>query len=372
MFYSTFVRELIGYMFFILIIYLYYSSIISKKKEYLIFVFASTTVVIFSHHLTTFLLLLFFTINYFIDKININKYLLKTYNILNYPSVIFLLFIWILLLNYWVVLEYSPLYIINNILNEAKLITGGTISYISAFKYKIILFGEVFFAFLFGFLSLYNIFYRRRKISNLEFSFIFWIMLMGIFAVGITLGRIFPHGSIAVARRFQTFAYPFLFILSSYVTIEKIKQDGFNKKIGIFLILLFGLFSLLQVYNIPTYLYSVPKASYERGEFRNILLNEEYSSLLWFNDFCDLGIVGSIATNWRTISHAVDSFSGLRTTLKGFTLKGDIENERNYKYYILRDINPSSLNSTMIKIYDEFKWINLVYNNGVVKTYIQK
>jgi len=187
-------------------------------------------------------------------------------------------------------------------------------------------------------------------------------MLMGLFTAGFALGRIYPQGSFAVARRFQTFGYPFLFMMSGYVTHQKLKKANWQKSLGIVLVVIFAMYSVFQLYSIPPYLYSNYKILYTSDENRNILFPEEYSFIWWFNGS------GAIATDWRILGHALVSFHSTRPfTVHSF--EGDINKVQEYKYLIVHTIEISPLDKETLLKFHTSMWINEIYDNGVIKMY---
>jgi len=371
MFYSLYVRESIAFIMFVATIYLYYMAIHSRRVKYVPLAIISSFVSVFSHHLTPFLLVVFFALAYFSQKLveKMQGYesskLRKIAGLFSAESIYFhatfVLFLVVSLLNYWLYLRYTPFTIIATIFSEAYFISGGKTALIPAsLRYWFILGGEIVFVFIFGLLSLYSIYFRRNKRTSLDLTFLAWVILMGMFSIGFVLGRIYPEGSFAVARRFQPFAYPFLFMLSGYVAHQKLKKTGLEKKLGMLLVFIFVLFSVFQLYSAPMYLYSDYRGS---DEVRNILLPEEYNSILWLNTSRGVG------TDWDIFAHAIFGLEGTFPYYSVEVFKGDTAR---YKYLIMRDVGPYSITEEAKEAslkFDNSTWISEIYNNGVVKVY---
>jgi len=372
MFHSLFLRESLAFVMFVAAVYLYYVAISLRRMKYFSLALTFSLVCVFSHHLTPFLLVVFFVLVFTFEKLAetirsgesklSRKILLFVPPQRTYATISLSLFLSICLISYWFYVNNTPLQIIAAILREANFVSGGEAATISLLKNWTILYGEIAFALIFGLLFLYGVYLRGNQRTSLDIAFIAWIILMGIFSFGFAIGRIYPQGSIAVARRFQLFAYPFLFMLSGYVAHQKLKKTRFVKKLGIVLVFIFVMFSILQLYTIPPYLYSDYEISYESGEGRNILLPEEYSSILWFNGS------GTVATDWPILGHALLSFH----SAKPFTVdrfEGDVNKIRDYTYLIVRTVGISSIDKETLLEFDTLTWINKIYDNGVVRIY---
>ncbi|MCP8322426.1 MAG: hypothetical protein H3Z52_16035 [archaeon] len=249
---------------------------------------------------------------------------------------------------YWLYLKYTPLKMIVMIIEEASVHMGGELALFPRplLRYWVMWWGEILFLSIFGLLSLYGFFLRGTRRTSLDIALLAWSILMGAFTVGVALRLVPSLGRIAIARRFHSFAYPFLFILSGYIAHQTPKGMKRIKKFRIILVAIFIAFSIFQLYSIPPYLYSDYKISYEVGESRSTLLLQEWGGILWFTRTCEM--YRRIATDWEVIGKAIVIF---RTDLKPEVLTEDTA-VRRYDYIFIRTMGPSSLT-----------WINRIYSN---------
>ena len=371
MFHSLFLRESIAFVMFVTTIYVYYMAIYTRKKTYLYLAFVSSIASVFSHHLTPFLLMVFFLSTYILQKLTTrtqigkNKLSKELYRI--FPvrsrafSLIFILFFIVFLFSYWTHLHYSPLEIIATILREAYFVIGGQPAGIPLLRYWIMLWAEIAFAFIFGLLSVYGFCLRDNERTSLDVTSIAWAFLMGLFAVGFSMGRILPEGSFAMARRFQAFSYPFLFMLSGYVAHKKFKKPKRPEMLGIIVISIFIGFSILQLYSIPPYLYSDYEISYNQGEYRNILLPQEYRATIWSTP------QGKVVIDWNVMAHVMRSARVLTPSLEVEAYDRENAKTQGYTYFIARRVGPFLLTDAELHFLTECN--NEVYNNGVVEIY---
>lgn len=307
-FHTIFVKEMIALPLFLITIYTYYASIRKGKRiSYLLIAFLFSACCVLAHYLTSFILLIFFTTFLILDRFASSKKDIKEksarisrYLTMNkeFVSITFVMFLFTFLLGYWVYLRYTPLQTplqtFALIYKEAAIIEprAGMILP-NILRYKILWWGEIVFAILFGFLSMCGVFLRKEKRNSSDVTLSLFGGLMGIIMVLTLFGRVISGEGMGLGSRFQTFVYICLFILSGHTAynILKMYRGKLKNALPVMMLIIFVAFALLSIYRLPPYLYS--EYDLQLGESRSLISEEEVIASTW----CGLGKEDNIVTD---------------------------------------------------------------------------
>lgn len=372
MFHSLFHRETIAFVMFIAAIYSYYIARRYKKQRYPILALLFFATCILAHHLTSFFLILFFILFYAIQKMlsiiqttksTIPKRIFKSLEVEKEQFTVFDKFMLLIILCISCFIIYVGLphsHLINVGIREFlafdpfALKHELSIAIPEILRYKILLIGEITFALIFGVISIYAIFLRGEKRTNLDVTFLAWGALIGIGSLLLFQSKDFGH--ICMVSRYLTFAYVPLFILSGYATSQKIKE---KKRIGVILLVIFLIFASINVYRIPPYLYTENEPNYKLGEGRAYTLPQEYSAIFWFDGN------GELATD-NQIRALLISLRGINAKTNMEVLRGDFTNIQKFNYIFLRREITYQMDEKAYTKYNTIP-VDRIYDNGVVE-----
>lgn len=259
MFHTLPIRESIAFLFFVATLYTYFkgSKLSNSILITLSILFAFS--IALSHHLTSFLIVTFLFLHLVINSIL--KILLSVKPNISHFSPDhttsgFFLYILVLILGYWIYLKYSPLDIIEYALQESAYKNPGHGMVLpNATRFDILVYGEYIFAFIFALLSIYSIIISNKK-ESICLTFLFWAAFMGILSLLALKGMVLKSESVAFASRFQSFGYISLFILSGSAIGLNRQENSIVEGIKTYIIFIYILFILFNIYRIPSNLYS--------------------------------------------------------------------------------------------------------------------
>lgn len=288
-FHTTLVKEMIALPLSLITIYTYYASIRKGKRIiYLLIAFLASAGCILAHHLTSFILLIFFLTFFIVDRFALSERYIKEkrarisrYLIVNKEFVLttFVMLLFTSLFGYWIYLRYTPLEFFALIYEKAAITKPGLgMSLPSILRYKILYCGEIIFATVFAFLSMWGGVLRRDKRNSSDVTLLLFAGLMGIAMVLTLFGRILPGEGMGLGSRFQTFVYVGLFTLSGYTAYNVLKmyRGKLKNALSVMMLIIFVAFSLLSIYRIPQYLYS--EHTPQLGAARSLISEEEITA----------------------------------------------------------------------------------------------
>lgn len=368
-FHTTFVKEVIALPLFLITIYTYYASIPKGKRiGYLLIAFLFSACCVLAHYLTSFILLIFFTTFLIIDRFASSKKDIKEKSVRisryltvnkEFVSTTFVMFLFTFLLGYWVYLRYTPLQtplqtfaLIYKELATNKPRAGMILPNI--LRYKILWWGEIVFAILFGFLSIFGVFLKKEKRNSSDVTLSLFSGLMGIIMVLTLFGRVISGEGMGLGSRFQTFVYIGLFILSGHTAhnILKMYRGKLKNALPLMMLIIFVAFALLSIYRIPPYLYS-EKIEFNPEETRSLITEDELTAINWLGTR-NVKLDASLASVVFRLNKTQDNKYGVECS--------------KITYIIHTYIAPFSTNKYILENGSSFKF----YNNGLVDIYFIK
>lgn len=361
-FHSSFVKENIGFVFFLGSIYSYIQMELTSNKYYKPLIILFSIITIISHHLTSLLLILLLTL-YITNKYMIKILINQRKNILKYETTIILL-ISICAIGYWTYLKYSPLEWIVKSLELPRLSTLKTKIYAPAeqLRYLVLKIKDFIFGLIIGLFAIYSALidikkiYCKRIITKI--TFLFFGAIMGFLSIVYTqFVPILGRGTIW-GGRFMTFGYFTLSILSAN-SISNFLSLKRNNNIKVLIITFLIVYPLLQIYSIPPSLYTYTKYPYEIDGGRYYILPSEQMGISWFTGSGKVvtpdWILKICKALWIVEGRSIPNIRGV----PNFNNIVTISNQYDYMLLILSDTNTKS-----ISIYLNKKALSKIYDTG--------
>lgn len=381
LFHALFVRESLAFVFFLGTVFTYVEG--RRRKDwrwvFAAVIFGLSTVL--THHMTSFLLGAFFVVLGIVGLLHLliprSLSSSRSSKFGNVKSALGALSFGILLtvstVGYWAFLTYTPIQVFVAALLDASRFQPAFFDAPNTVRTVVLVWGEILFAAAFGVLALASILRGPYHHSRWATSYLAWGGLMGAISFAL-LQRVIVWaqlGSTFMAARFQTFGYPFLFVLSlGYIG----HLSRSRPRMRYFLIVFLLGFLLLSVYRLPNHLYSATEPDWAAGEERFYLTDSDFAALL-----INLNETGRIATDpfyANFFSPVRDKFSENYKFNRQLVFEDPFGTTRvawentTFDYVFIRTLWIQSITDEADAQYDAIQRLyNKVYSNGKVDIY---
>ncbi len=369
LFHGLFIRESLAFVFFLGAIYAY---IRGHRQRDVRMVFVSLTfalVTVLTHHMTAFLLGLFFAVAG-IHQIIQNRLIQRATSGRSIPRnphlplgvLSFGILVLVSTLGYWSFLRFTPIEILAEVFRDASRFQPAFFHAPDTLRIYILLYGEVAFAALFGTLALAAVFLGPYRKARWPLSFLVWGGLMGILSIAL-LQRLITWQSLAttfMASRFETFGYPFLFILGFGYLIFVGRKRPHIRKASFAVVLAFLVFG---AYHIPPSLFLGEEPNWAAGEDRFYITEAEFAALQ---------IPFDLSRRIAGDQFYVNFFSPVMDKVEGTEAleRTPLQPEATFGYLLLRNLWLQSSAEEVQASFDRAGQVHsLIYDNGEVVVY---
>lgn len=369
LFHGLFIRESLAFVFFLGTIYAY---IRAHRQRDIRMAFVSLTfalVTVLTHHMTAFLLGLFFAVAGVHQIIQARLIGRKASGRSDPRSphlalgvLSFGVLVIVSTLGYWSFLRFTPIQILAEAFRDASRFQPAFFHAPNTLRTYILLYGEVVFAALFGTLALAGVFLGPYRKARWPRSFLVWGALMGVVSIAL-LERLITWQNLAttfMASRFETFGYPFLFILGFGYLISVGRKRRHIRKVSFAVILAFLVFG---AYHVPPNLFLGEEPNWAAGEERFYITEAEFAAIQMPFDL-SRSIAGD-AFYVNFFSPVMDKFEDTEALERTALQEG-----ATFDYLLLRNLWLQSSVEEVRASYGRAGQVHsLVYDNGEVVVY---
>jgi len=385
LFHSIFHREVLAFPLMLIVLYLYFKLLKSKDMHitFSILIISLSGVVVLIHHLTSFIMLVFFVIMFIVELFtsHVRKHQkLADFIKMERTSLTLVLLLFTLIFGYWVYLQYTPLKLIAQILEESHITESGrSIVTYGLLRLKLIFWGEIIFAGIFTVLSALGLIslFLLKKIKSNDIAIFIFSIFMGVLMFVTVSGRLIPSEALGLGSRFEVFVYIGLILLSGCFSSFLIKYGSnnlldafrnFSTRLTSFLMklrvntflgvlkkaipIIFILFILLNMYRIPPYLYSDHELSAD--DSRLMITQQEIFAAFW------LGLGRGDVISDRSVNGALS----LSQYYRSINASYGVINRKKYSYVLDTKVFESKIKGNITS--DS----NLIYGNGLSEIFL--